>query len=178
MGSSVLFAAATATAALCSAASAGIVNLPVTFSWLDGSGQVVDQASFFVSPFVTEYAKFSSAGSSWDVLAIDVRDDSLTITGDFFNLPSVGFQSGEKLRFELPTTIAVDAMTLGAVSNVSSMDASRLSFVGNVMTIDVSLTRFDARGASFTVNFATSTVPGPAGIAGMALLVALPRRKR
>jgi hypothetical protein len=167
MGSSVLFAAATATAALCSAASAGIVNLPVTFSWLDGSGQVVDQASFFVSPFVTEYAKFSSAGSSWDVLAIDVRDDSLTITGDFFNLPSVGFQSGEKLRFELPNTIAVDAM-----------DASRLSFVGNVMTIDVSLTRFDARGASFTVNFATSTVPGPAGIAGMALLVALPRRKR
>jgi|LauGreDrversion4_2_1035121.scaffolds.fasta_scaffold95342_2 hypothetical protein len=178
MGFSVPFAAATATAALCSAASAGIVNLPVTFTWLNGSGGVHDQASFFVSPFVTEYAKFSSAGSSWDVIAVDVRDDSLTITGDFFNLPTTGFASGDTLRFELPATIAVDSMTLGAVSSVSSMDASRLSFSGNVMTIDVSQTRFDARGASFTVNFATSTVPGPAGIAVAALLVALPRRRR
>jgi hypothetical protein len=178
MGSSVLFAAATATAALCSAASAGIVNLPVGFTWLNGSGGVHDQASFFVSPFVTEYARFSSAGSAWDVVAIDVRDDSLTVTGDFFDLPSAAFQPGDTLRFELPITIAVDSMTLGAVSNVSSMDASRLSFAGNVMTIDVSLTRFDARGASFTVSFATSTVPGPAGIAAMALLVALPRRTR
>jgi hypothetical protein len=178
MGFSVPFAAATATAALCSAASAGIVNLPVGFTWLNGSGGVHDQASFFVSPFVTEYARFSSAGSAWDVVAIDVRDDSLTVTGDFFDLPSAAFQPGDTLRFELPITIAVDSMTLGAVSNVSSMDASRLSFAGNVMTIDVSLTRFDARGASFTVSFATSTVPGPAGIAAMALLVALPRRTR
>jgi hypothetical protein len=102
VGLSVPFAAATATAALCSAASAGIVNLPVGFTWLNGSGGVHDQASFFVSPFVTEYAKFSSAGSAWDVVAIDMRDDSLTVTGDFFSLPSTAFRPGDKLRFALP----------------------------------------------------------------------------
>lgn len=178
MGLSVHLAAATASAALCGAASAGIVNLPVTFTWLNGSGGVFDQASFFVSPFVTEYAKFSSAGSAWTVVAVDMRDDSLTVTGDFFNLPSTFFPSGDSLRFELPASVVVDSMSLGAVSNVSSIDASRLSFAGNVMTIDVSQTRFDARGASFTVNFATSAVPGPAGLAAFALLLAGPRRRR
>jgi len=178
MGFSVPFAAATATAALCSAATAGIVNLPVDFLWSDASGNTIFQASLFVSPYVTEYVNFSGTSAAWQVVTVDLRDDSLTVTGDFFNLPVSEFGEGNTLRFVLPTTIAVDSMTLGAVSNVSSMDASRLSFAGNVMTIDVSQTRFDARGASFTVNFATSSVPGPAGIAAMALLVALPRRRR
>ena len=76
-------------------------------------------------------------------------------------------------------TVQVDSFSIASVSSgVSNFDASDLSFAGNELIIHASEVSFSEAGASFTLNFTTSNVPGPAGLAALAGLAAIPMRRR
>ena len=53
------------------------------------------------------------------------------------------------------------------------------SFSGNTITINMqSAVQYNAPGASFTQNYTSTTIPGPAGLAAVALAIGSSRRRR
>jgi|GEM_PF-4852231 len=174
----VSFAAAAAAVAFASVANAGIVNKPVKM--YENGSQV---ASFWVSTYLVEATLMQQSGSSPDDyygLSVDMRDTSMTVTADWDIVAPSGIQIGSiTWSFVLPTNIQFTSFTVASTNNVANMTDSRLSFSGNTITINMqSPVQYNAPGASFTLNYTSTTIPGPAGLAAVALAIGSSRRRR
>ena len=171
-------AAAAAAVAFASVANAGIVNKPVKM--YENGSQV---ASFWVSTYLVEATVMQQSGSNPDDyygLSVDMRDTSMTVTADWDIMAPSGIQIGLiTWSFVLPTNIQFTSFTVASTNNVPNMTDSRLSFSGNTITINMqSPVQYNAPGASFTLNYTSTTIPGPAGLAAVALAIGSSRRRR
>jgi len=171
--------AACAAVAIAGSSFAGIVGSQAVLT-RQIPGQADQSASFLVSQILPEF--YSSAAlpdGGWGAYSIDVKETSLTLTADFGGASGFSFIGGLVFRLAFLPTVQVDSFSIASVSSgVSNFDASDLSFAGNELIIHASEVSFSEAGASFTLNFTTSNVPGPAGLAALAGLAAIPMRRR
>jgi len=171
------------------AACAAIASAAPSFAGIVGAqavltrqipGQADQSASFLVSQILPEfYSSSPLPGGGWGAYLIDVSETSLTLTADFGGASGFSFIEGLVFRVAFMPTVQVDSFSIGSIgSGVSNLDASDLSFSGNELVINASEIAFSQAGTSFTLNFATSTVPGPAGLVALAGFAAAPMRRR
>lgn len=173
----VLIACATA-----APAGAGVVSVVGTqaTAQLSGSGGLVAQDTFLISSLLTEfYYSQGGSGNSYAAFAMDVKASSIKFTFDFEGYASMMFSPGASMQVAFSPSISIDSFTVGAVdAGVFGVDTADLSHLGNVVVIDLSGIGTANAGDSFTLNFSASAVPGPAGLAGLAMLAAGRRRRR
>lgn len=171
-------AALTATA-IAAPSFAGVVGTQAMLT-VQAPGQPDSSSSFVVSQILPEYYVSASLPSgAWAAYSIDVKDASVTITGDFGNASGFSFAPGLVFRIAFLPTFQVDSFSIGSVtSGISNLEAGDLSFSGNELVINASDIGFSEAGASFTLDFSTSTVPGPAGLVALAGFAAAPMRRR
>jgi MYXO-CTERM domain-containing protein len=143
-------------------------------------GQPDQSSSFLVSQLLPEfYSSSPLPDGGWGAYSIDVSETTLTLTADFGGASGFSFIEGLVFRLAFLPTVQVDSFSLGSVSSgIANLDASDLSFSGNELVINASQLAFSETGASFTLNFTTSTVPGPAGLVALSGLAAAPMRRR
>jgi MYXO-CTERM domain-containing protein len=171
--------AACAAVAIAGSSFAGIVGSQAVLT-RQIPGQADQSASFLVSQILPEfYSSSALPDGGWGAYSIDVKETSLTLTADFGGASGFSFIEGLVFRLAFLPTVQVDSFSLGSVSSgIANLDASDLSFSGNELVINASQLAFSETGASFTLNFTTSTVPGPAGLVALSGLAAAPMRRR
>lgn len=168
--------------AIAAPANAGLVSVigSQASAQLSGSGSPVAQDSFLISSLLTEfYYAESLGGSAYGAFAMDVRASSIKFTFDFGGISGLLFQPGTTMQVTFAPSFSIDSFTVGAVdAGVSGVDNADLSRLGNVVVIDLSGIAVANAGDSFILNFSASAVPGPASLAGLAMLAAGRRRRR
>lgn len=174
-----LAVAGLAATAIAATASAGVVGTQAVLT-KQLPGQADQSSSFVVSQILPEYYASSSLPSGeWAAYSIDVKNTSVTFTGDFGGSSGFSFAQGLVFRLSFLPSLQVNAFSIGSIgTGISNLDASDLSFSGNQLVINASDIGFSEAGASFTLNFSTSAVPGPAGLVAVAGLAAAPLRRR
>ena len=174
-----LAVAALTAAAIAVPSLAGVVGTQAVLT-AQVPGQADQSASFIVSQLLPEfYSSASLPSGAWAAYSIDLKNTSVTITGDFGGTSGFSFVPGLVFRIAFLPSFQVDSFSIGSVtSGISNLEAADLSFSGNELVINASDIGFSEAGASFTLNFSTSTVPGPAGLVALAGLAAAPMRRR
>ena len=167
---------------LAAPANAGLVSVigSQASAQLSGSGGPVAQDSFLISSLLTEfYYAEQMPGNGYAAFAVDVKASSLKFTFDFEGISGMLFQPGVTMQVSFAPSFSIDSFAVGAVdAGVSGVDNADLSRLGNVVVIDLSGIGAANAGDSFTLNFSASAVPGPASLAGLAMLAAGRRRRR
>lgn len=160
------------------AATAGLVGSSVEFRWIRNS-TLVDSKTFVVSSLMPEYYYSTPfVGSAWGAIGLDVRNTSMTFTADFADTFNVFLPLGTVLELAVPATVRIESFSVGSTSGVTGLDQADLSIDGNVLRIAAGGVQFDAPGATFTLNFESTLLPGPSAIAALAAVIAVPRRRR
>jgi hypothetical protein len=168
----------TAAALAAPAATAGLVGSSVDFRWIRNS-TVVDAKTFVVSSLMPEYYYSTQyVGSAWGAMGLDVRNASMTFTADFADSFNVFLPLGTVLELAVPASMRLEAFNVGSMSGVTGLDQSDLSIDGNVLRIAAGGIQFNAPGATFTLNFESTLLPGPGAVAALAAITAMPRRRR
>lgn len=159
-------------------AMAGLVGSSVEFRWFRNS-TLVDAKTFVVSSLMPEYYLSTPyVGSAWGALGLDVRNTSMTFTADFADTFNVFLPLGTVLELAIPAGMRLEAFNVGSASGVSGLEQSDLSIAGSVLRIAAGGIQFDAPGASFTLSFESTLLPGPGAVFALATIVAMPRRRR
>ncbi len=160
------------------AASAGLVGSPVEFRWTR-NGSLVDAKTFVVSSLLPEYYYSTPfEGGAWGALGLDVRNTTMTFTADFADSFNVFLPLGTVLELAVPATMGLDAFSIDSMSGVTGLEQSDLSIDGNVLRIAAGGIQFNAPGATFTLSFESTPLPGPGTVVALAAITAMPRRRR
>ena len=168
--------------ALAAPASAGLVSVvgSQASAQLSDSIGVLKQDSFLVSSLLTEFYFAEGFGNgAYGAFAMDVRAASIKFTFDYQGGSSLFFAPGVTMQVTFAPSFSIDSFTVGTVdAGISGIENADLGRVANVVTIDLSGITIGNPGDSFVLNFAASAVPGPASLAGLALLAVGGRRRR
>jgi hypothetical protein len=184
MESNYRFVVATAFAAatLASVSDAGLVGTQCTARfYLASPEQTFAEQTFVTSSLLTEfYYSTQLPGGSFGAFAIDVRSSSMTVTFDYE--PASGtlyFGDGTRLSLTIPESMQFDTFAVSGVSNVSGVELADVSGSGTrTLVLDSSGITANVPGASFTIDFTTSAVPGPSALVILSAFAAIPTRRR
>jgi hypothetical protein len=173
-------ATAFAAASLVSVSDAGLVGTTCGFQFSGPSGQVFGQSSFIVSSLLPEFYYSTPVGDRWAGFSVDIQNTSLTLTMDYDPLlTSVYFLPDTWLALSIPETLQFDEISLGQTTNVTNLEIGDVFGAGTrsllIRSSDIS---FSAPGASFTINFTTSAVPGPSALVILSAFAAIASRRR
>ena len=174
-------AAAAAAVAFASVANAGIVGTNCSMSFYTSGGATYRDQSFIVSNLLAEFYYSQNLGgvSGYGAFMADVRAASLTVTLDFGEVPGIFFGADTRLALTIPETMVFDSFSLGSVTDVTGLDLADVSGAGTrTLLLDTSFISTSTPGASFTINFTTSAVPGPSALVFLSAWTAIPARRR
>jgi len=161
------FAVATAFAAAClvSSSDAGLVGTNCSLRYFAVAPETTYQEqSFIVSNLLPEFYFGVSFGATYGAFSVDVKSSSMTVTFDY-DAPYIYFAEGDRLALTIPASMQFGEFTLGPSNDITGLELSDLSGSGTgTLLIDASLITTGAPGASFTINFTTSAVPGPSAL--------------
>lgn len=186
MESNYRFAVATAFAAasLVSVSDAGLVGTNSSLrSFSATTGETFQEQSFVVSGLLPEfYYSYDFGASGFGAFLADVGESSLTITMDYFfasGSSTLFFSDGTRIALTIPESMQFDSFSLGASNNITGLAIGDISGSGTrTLLLDSSLIFASAPGASFTINFTTSAVPGPSALVILSAFAAIPSRRR
>lgn len=180
MESTCRFAVVTAitAASLVSVSDAGLVGTNSSLRFFEEpSGTTYQDQTFVVSGLLPEFYFGSSVDGGYYAMSGDVKSSSLTLTMDFSARDSLVLDAGTRLSLTIPASMRFDGFSLGSSNDVAGLDLSDLSGSGTrTLLIDTSSIVASAPGASFTVNFTTSAIPGPSALVILSAFAAVAGR--
>jgi len=176
-------ATAFAAASLVSVSDAGLVGTNSSLRLYSATtGETFEEQSFVVSSLLPEFYYSTTAGFSSDgfgAFSADVKSASLTITMDFASVSSVFFADNTRIALTIPESMQFDSFSLGASNDITGLALEDVSGSGTrTLLLDSSLITASAPGASFTINFTTSAVPGPSALVILSAFAAIASRRR
>lgn len=166
-----------ATAALTAAAEAAIVGKPATFTWTSSTA-TVDSRTFIVSSLLPEYYASFWSGGPWFAVGVDVREGSVTFSFDSDAAFDSVFTQSSSFRLAFQPNVSLSGASITSADGMAGLAPGAVSVNGNELVVDVSGVGFTPQGASFTVGFSSSIVPGPSALVALAAIAALPRARR
>lgn len=186
MGSNYPFVVATAFAAasLASVSNAGLVGTNSSLGFYSATtGETFQERSFVVSSLLPEfYYSYDFGASGFGAFLADVGASSLTISLDFFfgsGSSTLYFTDGTRIALTIPESMRFDSFSLGASNDITGLALGDVSGSGTrTLLLDSSLISATAPGASFTINFTTSAVPGPSALVILSACAAFTSRRR
>lgn len=158
-------------------AAVSVVGSIASANFVSAGGNL--QSTFLVSGALTEFYYAEGSGGSFRAFTMDVRASALRFTFDFAGYPFLSFGSGASIELTLSPLLQVDALTVGLMGEgVTGVTPVSLARSGNVISIDLSSLEVSEPGAAFVLNFAATTIPGPASLLGAVALLVGTRRRR
>ena len=172
-------ATAFAAASLASVSNAGLVGTNCSLRYFAASTDATYQEqSFIVSNLLPEFYYGVDFGATYGAFSVDVKSSSMTVTFDY-DAPYIYFAEGDRLALTIPASLQFGGFTLGPSNDITGLELSDLSGSGTrTLLIDASLITTSAPGASFTINFTTSAVPGPSALVILSACAAFTARRR
>jgi len=175
-------ATAFAAASLVSVSDAGLVGTNSSLRFYNvTTGETFQDQSFVVSGLLPEfyYSTTFFSGASFGAFSADVKSASLTITMDFASVSSISFVDNTRIALTIPESMQFDSFSLGASNDITGLALEDVSGSGTrTLLLDTSLITASAPGASFTINFTTSAIPGPSALVILSAFAAIPSRRR
>ena len=177
-------ATAFAAASLASVSNAGLVGTNSSLRFYNvTTGETYQDRPFVVSGLLPEFYYSADFGASgFGAFLADVGASSLTITVDFFfasGSSTLYFVEGTRIALTIPETMRFDSFSLGASNDISGLALGDISGSGTrTLLLDSSLIFASAPGASFTIDFTTSAVPGPSALVILSACAAFTSRRR
>lgn len=176
-------ATAFAAASLASVSDAGLVGTQCTARFYQASPeQTFAERSFVTSGLLTEfYYSYAFSSTTFGAFAVDVRSSSMTVTLDYSSpeFSGIFFTDGTRFSLTIPESMQFDTFAISGVADVTGLELADISGAGSrTLLLDSSLIRASAPGATFTIDFTTSAVPGPSALVILSAFAAIPTRRR